>query len=103
MLNKYQSGKINARERMHMGGIQNWDGSRIQENRRINLPKEEEHLVPWEELQVSLGGWKHDGSRSKDQCVQVLSNSNSNAFPLQVFPDSFTLDNPRSVHSLWIS
>lgn len=37
-------------------GTQSWVGSRIQENKSINLSKEEEHLLPWEELQISLGG-----------------------------------------------
>lgn len=54
-----------------MGGrslrTQDWVGSRIQENKSINLSKEEEHLLPWEELQISLEGGHGLGPRGETE------------------------------------
>lgn len=54
-----------------MGG-QSWMGSRIQENRSINLSKEKEHLLPREELQISVGGWKKVRTTGRGRSVQTL-------------------------------
>lgn len=66
---------------MYMGGqslaTQNWVGSRIQENKSINLPKEEEHLLPWEELQISVEGGHGLGLRGETEASKSSSlNSN---------------------------
>lgn len=74
---------------MYMGGqslgTQNWVGSRIQENKSINLSKEEEHLLPWEELQISLGGWTRVRSTWRDRSVQILQ------VPTQTPPPTLSL------------
>lgn len=67
-----------------MGGqslrTQNWVGSRIQENKSINLSKEEEHLLPWKELQISLGGWTRVRSLWRERPKRPNPSSpNSNA------------------------
>lgn len=51
---------------------QKWVGSRIQENSSTNLSKEEERLLPWEEPQISLVGWKWVRPMWRGQSVQTL-------------------------------
>lgn len=78
-----------------------WVGSRIQENGRINLSKEEERLLPWEEPQISLGGWKYGlGLCGEVKCPNP-SSPNSNAISSIVFLESPTRADPSLAQYLW--
>lgn len=82
------SGEVNVKQINNKGGqslgTQNWEGSRIWENRNINLSKGEEHLLLWEDLQIKPGRMKTLWVYVERQKCTSPSKSQLQCQPLQV-------------------